>query len=58
MTCALCHSYTTCKYSVGRFAHMKPNGGMIRTNDAFLMCPQSVGGVKDVNRTFFKVLQQ
>lgn len=37
---------------------MKPNGGMIRTNDAFLMCPQSVWSVKDVNRTFFKVLQQ
>ena len=58
MTCALCHSYTTCKYSIGRFAHAKPNGGMIITNDAFLACPQSFGGVENPRGTFFKVLQQ
>ena len=31
MTCALCHSYTTCKYAVGRFRM-----GFIKASDGFM----------------------
>ena len=51
MTCALCHSYTTCQFSVGRFRM-----GFIKASDGFLACPQSFGGLKDTRGTFAEIV--
>lgn len=51
MTCALCHSYTTCQFAVGRFRM-----GFIKASDGFLACPQSFGGVKDTRGTFADIV--